>query len=450
MKTMLKALSFLVIIALILLSAPLVDGYLFKQTFYNYVDVINSANPTIKINIDGYREGWFSSEASLSIKSISANDAVNKNQMVFNLVTLQHIAHGPIVWDSIRKRWQLGQASIHTNMHLPDSIEKTLLSTHDGRGVMQIDTVFTFDGKITNQFSMPVLGMTKDTGTFTWQGISGTTMNILEKGKLLTSVADVTIGKFTFQNQTTHIVTQDANFQSNMSLDSNGLWTGYADVSWPGFSTQMTQNGSNKLFDVSNLQFKNQFHVNNNQYNLNIQFMLDKFATESDFSILKSSLAVNINNMSIPGVQGLSQVLASQVINPTPASSQAVLVYLPNLFTQATQVDCLSSINTSSGHLILSAKLNWPNQVKTLQDVGTNVDAVVDIRVSRALVNKMADFQAKGAAATQPVNSQPRPSVTQSFDAFVKAGYMKMDNDDYVTTITYQNGVRKANGVVLQ
>lgn len=516
-----------------LLALPWIDGYMFKQQYLNYVAAAAPANG-LKVSIEEYHQGWLHSDAKMVVQYVpQANELPNPmtSMLPEKFIMEQKITHGPLVRNPLTQRWTIAMAAVNTTFHLPAEIERMLLGSQASEGLVKVSMVAMFGGKFVNQFTMPVISKTiPQVGSFTWQGLNGTSSVLMSGSTMAHAEANVTIGALTAQSPQGSLTTKDMTIKYDLKPVASGLWSGPFHLEVP----QITATSPAGNFSLSNLQFINSLTVTGDQCNISMQAMLGQMDWPGH-AISQSNLNIAVNHINAQALMNLVKATQMQMNYLTEQQYQQYYgAYLMPLFTPATVASYSSTINSSYGHLISDGQVQWPAGVKQPHDVMTNANAKLNLRVSMSLVKKIIEEtnakpqQAQAGASGQPSEQQlakeidalavagkmdvstseklkdlihthlavanfnlnideyvqrkeltdemgaqlkaqyamlmdatkhsvNSPAVTaqsspaadqmkQQLDTLVQQGYLTVDKDDYVTVLTYEQGVFKANG----
>jgi len=474
MRTQSK-ISLIIIVLLILAGiaiAPWIDGMLFKSNYYHFVQALET-DKRVKISILEYREGWMSSDAKISIMPtvdlmsglpISPNTPTTGAYITPTIILDQHISHGPLVNDPITHQYTLGLASIESNMHLPATVEAVLLGNQANQnGVISIYGLATLGGDYLNQIKTPIFNINiPSLGSIVWQGLSGY-INFHMEGKHIQNIkSDITIGAVNARSIAGIFVTENADVKSDMTLDKTGLWNG----SYAFTAPKISVTDESDVYSVKNVSFSTQFGVTStNLYATQLHILLDQL-NSPHFSINQQShINLSIENLNADALLTFINE-ARQNTSATSEDTQRFESLLPPIISTTTLIKHDSAINTSWGRLIESSQASWPIAVKTVDDIWKNVSAKADIRISVSLVNQLIDLSvppappvAKPVTDTnstvpsqnveQPVAKPTSPAdvMKQHVADLIKQGYIIVDKDDYVTSITFLQGKLKANGL---
>lgn len=434
-----------IIIVLVIIAAgiPWVDGYFFKQQYLNTIDATNKLlTQQGVVKVLDYRQGWFSSDIRVAYSS-NNNGIPATSTLVLSpsWEMMQHVTHGPIIYDHINNRWTLGMAALHSDIDLPVPMVKESVHT---------DTVVTFLGDYISRSSMPPFSVEVGGAKLNWQGL---TLNATAKvlgGEFKYMKADVVVGAFNAASQNGGAIqTQNVAIEYEMVPQAMGIPTGHYSISIPGISLNTPTQGQMTL---NNLNFTALINANqDNSVSSQSQLSLGQWQT-STYSITQSSIKLALNNLNGPALMNFA--------NNKPTTPDDYTNAILTLLTPKTSFTEMTAINTSFGRLISDGKVELTAVVKSKQEAIANAKADFNVRVSVSLIDKLialvaAEDQRQAEKMQQtPSAGQVQPvahaeNVKLQLQDWLTHGYVSHDKDDYVTEITYEQGRLKANGVEL-
>lgn len=531
-----------VFILVFMIVCPWMVGQKFKTHYYNFISALQT-DKRIQAKVLEYHEGWFSSDAKLSISPVAAVASPNSPQPAYasQVILEQHIYHGPFIHDTQKTKWVVGLALIESKVHLPSEMEALLLGNNpDSRGVVEVHTLATFNQNYQTEIKTPVFNVQiPNKGEFDWQGLNGY-INFHVQGKHLTHiVTELDVGALSARTNTGSLKTKNVLMNYDMTPDPTGLWTGKSSFAAPEVIV-VNKSGS---FTLQNINFTDVFNVNaGKMYTSVLQFSLSQMIIPN-FSINQSSLNLSFENLNAPELANFIKKagdLQNHKEKITADQFQEFLALIPPVIAPATVVKQDLTINTSNGRILTNGQANWPTTVKTMDDVVKGVKANLNLRVSISLVNQVIDLIAAEAPTTpvvpptaapaqpteqgllkaiddwakankvdlsigiqlkdlvqthlsiadfsrnvdrfvtlkeltpelasqiktqyadittvktatvpppppiEPVQISPANQVKQQLAQLVSQGFVKQDNADYVTMLTFEQGVLKANGL---
>lgn len=408
------AIGFVILVA-ILATIPWIDGYFFKQNYYNFVKALE-ADKTLNIKILEYHQGWFSSEAKISmtptdIARMPPSNVISNANTHPSIVFDQKISHGPIAREMSNNSWTIALATIQSKVRLPANVEAILLGNQSNQnGIMESNAIVTLGGDYLTQFRTPVFTINIFGVNLVWQGLNGN-MNFYMNGRRLQKMTtDMSIGDFVAKGLSSSIVMKEASVKYDISPDAKGFWNGTYHFDVPEF----TFSRIDEVYSIRGIKTSYVFgSAAPNLYNTTIQLSLGQF-TSPQFSINPASMNLSFENISNQGLLNLIKAI-NQLKNSkdelTPAQSQQLLMMVPQLITTTTRIKENVAINTSYGRALWNAQISWPSVVKTLSDVIKVAKGKADLRISASLVDQLIVLVATYEAANMP--KQNAPSVMQ-------------------------------------
>ncbi len=538
----------LLLILIGLAMIPWIDGMIFKRDYYNFVKALET-DKRIRIKILEYREGWFNSDAKVSIAPnmdvvgmpTPPNLPEGNKYTTPTIILTQHISHGPLVQDPISNQRKLGLASIQSNVHLPAAIEAILLGNQaNSTGVVTVNGLATLGGDYLNQIKTPVFNINiPNVGMVIWQGLNGSMLFHVEGQHIQSVTSDMNIGAVTARNASGSFISKEVSTKYDITRDVTGLWNGSYTINTPEVTVSDT---GTVLFSINNLGFANTFGVvGQDLYTTKLRIQLGQLKIP-EFSMNQSNLDLSIENLSAPALLNLINAARKydESATTTPEQMRQYTALITSLITPTTLLSNNVSINTSFGRLLTNGRTSWSLPVKTTDDIMKNVKSTEDVRISVSLANQLIEIiaaqetqsshQTVDASANEPTEQNflkqldnlgtqnkidlsvaiqikdlvqthlspadfskyidqlvkvkqltpdiatqlkmqytavsehkalppapppPKPAspaevMRGQVAALIKQGYLKQDKEDYVTLITFEKGVLKANGLVVQ
>ncbi|MEO8400605.1 MAG: DUF945 family protein [Gammaproteobacteria bacterium] len=534
-----------VFILVFMIGLPWMVGQKFKTHYYNFISALQT-DKRIQAKVLEYHEGWFSSDAKLSISPVAAVASPNSPRSAYAsqvIILDQHIYHGPVIHDTQKASWVIGLALIQSKVHLPSEVEALLLGNNpQSRGIVEVHTLATFNNDYLTEIETPIFNVQiPNVGEFDWQGLSGY-MNFQVKGKhLIHVVTELNIGAISARTNAGSLKTKNVLMKYDMTPDPTGLWSGTSSCVAP----EVALVSKNDSFTLQNLNFTDVFGVNaGKMYTSVLQFSLSQMIIPN-FLINQSSLNFSFENLNALEL-GIFIKKAGDLQNHrekiTADQFQQFTALIPPIIAPTTMFKQNMTINTSNGRMLSNGQANWPTVVKTMDDVVKGVKANLSLRVSISLVNRVIDLIAAQAVPItpavsptvapavpteqsllkdidvwaksnkvdlsigiqlkdlvqahlsvadfsrnvdrfvtlkeltpelasqiktqyadintvktvsvlaqpqliEPIQISPADQTKQQLAQFVSQGFVKQDNDDYVASLTFEQGVLKANGL---
>ncbi len=473
----------IIIIVVLVLATPFVTGLLFKHNYMNLIAAIN-ANSQVKATVTDYQLGWFSSDATLSLSFDNSVPTYPTNPpkefaLSFVMTVTQHITHGPILYAPTEHTWRLAQANVLGVLHMPAQIEAAVLGSRAQEGSLQLDLLSTFFHGYILKLREPSINLQAGMENLTWQGLSGQMNFTLAEQHIHHMKSLVTIGALNASTKAASMFSQPITTTTDITYNADHLWEGSHTLLIPEIILDVTQSESNymlKNFRAAYFASMSAPHL----YNIRAQFTLDNFLSPA-FEIGSSNLVLALSKLNADAWNRFIQAVeTSPLPNPSHSPSQAMLDNLYILITPDTLISEDVSLNSKNGILTSHGEASWPQPINSLQDMMSKIKLKLSIRVSQSLIQKLITMnvpltqpttQSNEVTPTVPANpyayayasatdtppanntsettyNNPSTStLTQArVDQWVQLGYLTVDKNDFITDITYENGVVKANG----
>ncbi len=439
-----------VIILAVLAATPWIDGFFFKKNYYHFVKALET-NKAVNIKIMDYQQGWLHSKAKVAVTQAAMGK--ESTYTTPTIILEQSISHGPLAYDAGNHRLVIALATIRSNIHLPAAIEAILLGTQaNTQGVVESNMIATLSGDYLSHIKTPVFNMSiPNTVDTVWQGLNGS-MDFKMQGRRLQKVTtDMTLGAFSAKGKGLSLAIQEAQLKYSISPDVGGLWKGAYDLTFPGITLIDASNAS--TLEAKNLKLAYLFGAATPHfYDANFQFAAEQLILSNAWQISQLHNNLAFQNISTQALVNLVDTVNHFKDNPTLFTpeqyQQQVTTLLPSLITTQTLFKEELALNTSYGPLSLKAEAMWPQAIKEVQEIPKKVKAKADLRVASALLNQLiTDFSPHSTATQGP---SPAEQTKQQLAVLIQRGIITQDKTDYVTAITVEEGVVKANGIEVQ
>jgi uncharacterized protein YdgA (DUF945 family) len=384
----------LVFIGAVAAAAPWVDGYYYKGNYTQLLASLAADNPG-QIKVIDYNQGWLSSDATLSIDLNPPN--TKKPDPAYVITVNQHITHGPIAKDPISGGWKLTEAVLQSQMHIDKKTEAMVIGSSATEGIVQVDTVASFDGHYQNQVRTPLFTVKiSDTGKLTWQGMTGLVDVDFTNNKLKHLKSDLALGALAMQDATGNLSVQDMKVQAERNCQQAVLCGGTSEFSMPSV-TGLINNMDMKLVGTS---IKSTYGADtNNMYNANLDIQMAKL-TMPDYAVGPVSMKFAMNNVNAASLSKLLDISKSAANSPGEDRQSAALLLLaeynkelPHLIMANTVINQDTKVNTTYGDFTSAAKFYWPASTPlpaSSQDF-IKMNFKVDMRAATTLVNKVVN-----------------------------------------------------------
>lgn len=440
------------------------NSKMIKDQYYNAIAVLN-AESNLQIQIVEYQPGYLCSHAQIFIpfnNPFFTHLPPKFNSFLSGILLDQTITHGPWLYDASRKSHLFAPAFIQSNVYVVYANQTKLEIT-------QLDTLVTYQNEYFTHINVPQLNIPLPHGQLSWGGLNGLIFFNIQNDRLKRFRSDINVGLFNLQGDQLQLSIES--IKNNTDFKQNPLdhWNGEHDVALPHI--MLVDNTGQYRLD--NLDYHSEYHIiENDSYTHLIKGNIAQLATpEITFSPVNFSL--NVQNLN---AKTLDQLVA--VFNMPNYDSNAVNAMTPLLIKQDTILSTQAEINSSLGAFSLHEKAYWPPNTPlpvTIDNVIQQGVAEIDIRISIALLNQLITIFSKhindpmvNQPAAQPQTITPPSSTTAGTPVAVskplpppptfeqniqdmiargiKLGYILQEQNDYVTTLTFDHGILKING----
>lgn len=468
---MLKRFCFFLIIIIIIISAPWLDGALFKKNYLHIIELINQDN-RVKITVLDYQEGWARSYVKLRVtvgnnglsSPFKSTKTLNVIQPI-NFIVEQDINHGPFIFNTLRQQIGFGYANIYSKMHFPEQMSVTVEAANNDQ-FFDMNTLARFTGEWVGKINIPKFTITvSPLGKVVWEGLDGDyTLNFIHD--LLTKISvNMRIGSMQVlidakNDYVTQIQTQPSIYVNDTYRNGRGLWSGKASLDVPGLKITKADNSELSVEDI----------------NLNSAYGIggNTFYNNSIFLNLKK---INTNNVNVPDIALLHiEILASNF------DSEAMLDYaryfksstneamqnidfntletlLVHTVMENTKLNAKVMAQTDWGKLLLDSQTAWDAvapRPETLDNVIHHTVTTIKVEVSQEIATKLLTVYQNDIKIPEQADGNtlpaklipPKSALTpaQILDGLLRIGYIMQNDQDYITTFTIENAIIKWNG----
>ncbi len=431
-------------------GSPFVYGVLFKQEMMRLVDVINSGG-LIKLSVMDYKRGWAVSQAHIKVEpgTVFLDNPAMKPALAGNnasMVVDIQIQHGPLIYNPIEKRYALAYGSVSGFISLPDQIETVLYGKKSPNGFMQFDAVSSFKGNWFSQYKIPPITLPSTDVAGRWGGMDAVFHVDVKQDKLEKYYTKATINALEVRAEKPEAAEMIPNVNAQPITYENSMNNthGYAFNSVFSTPSVVIVSGSTPVFALKNLKqvYTQKSNLSDNLLNIYSSLTLDTFSLINfPIHLNKSGIYFNIKNLNAKEYDELYDYATSIKRAMTEEELTKLQSLIPKIISPSSYLTIDIGMNTSDGVLVMNSKLSWPQLLSgqmNMQTLLMSANATVAMRISSALLDKMI-----AAYLEQPDQAQ---MVQQMIQQYLQAGYLLKDNNDYVTSIVYQNGSVKANG----
>lgn len=418
--------AFILIFILIVVGlTPWVHGILFKRNYVNFIQIINQEN-IAKIEILEYNLGWLTSHAKIRILPVlpknSQHASLPMNMvMMYNLVLDENISHGPFVYDKIQNKYSIALGSIQSAFHFP-TIETMVFGQEKAEGLIQINTLSTYDGTWKNQIMIPSLtSMKPGIGKVTWQGLNGNFTITVKDNLIKTMESHLTMGALLIESENPivpQVNLQAITYDNNMIRQPLDLWTGNTTISLPFISLTQQEGPS---FTMQKAMLTSSVGINANMYFGKADASVQTFEMQNiDLPpISPFTFSLSINNLSAQGLANYIQYIKSKP-NFFKDDMKNVESLMTKVFTPTSNLNGVISLNTALGAstdtIKISFKTNSPSPT-SLNDLMMNLIFEMDMRTAAPLLEKWLEIYIQKHTPPQSPSQVSAP-VTEYIDSF--------------------------------
>lgn len=470
----------LIIFFIIIGITPWIDGVIFKRNFFHLIELINQESH-LQINVAEYHKGWFTSHAKLLISLDTTQLTQTSLTDPTHFTTYVTITHGPIIYHSYEKKVELGYANVQTFIHISEELEALLLgrrSNLEDTGIMQVNTLATFNNNWYGTVQMPVLVLSNKWielfGKLTVDGLRGEFRIRTRDNQIRRVRTTFEIGAITLDSPTSMVVSkvsiQPLTYTYRVGHERTGLWSGNSSLFTPNISI-VRRDGSTIILDK--LAINNAFGMGSGiLYNTNLSINLDNLTTAMPMlpTLSKLHIIFSANNFSSQGfydylafLQKKSTVLAES-INVDTLINLLVHTIIPisSFYSDVTA-------DSSLGSLAIHSKTIWQTNApkpNALNDVMKNSYTEIYCSVAGNIVSKIIEFyfdtiktsglfnketptKPQSSLAATSTETPLMDSPAKLIDDLVRIGYFSKNGNNYEMTLTIQEGVWKINNSVL-
>jgi hypothetical protein len=478
--------AFVIILFIIAILTPWVDGVLFKRNYFRLVNAINNGNQ-LNIEVLEYKQGWIRSYAKVRVTLLESQlkqiQTINAKNLPFTVpmsVTLdEKIDHGPVIYNHLNHQIEFGYANIQTYLYLTDSIDKSLLGNNGkDNGLLKVTMLSKFDGDWNGELFIPKLSLSIPSSIrVVWNGLNGDFHLAMGRYSIKHLVINSQIGSILFEshNNSDRIAKMNIapmQYRYDGAHEKIGLWSGNTNMYLPG-ATVIMKDGS--IYDAKGIDVASAFSATSTTfYNTNFTVSINNLITPSHlipyFSKLRISLSAN--EFSAKDIYEYIKFIKSKTLDDMKdiglRSIEAILVrtIIPSSYFN---IDAES--DTSLGLFSSHSNTSWnndPSLPNTFYDVIANSITVIKIKASAPIAIKIIEMYGKiMKMVTLKNNSQEKPDLQNSsqdeitnqipsnatpqelINELVLGGYMNKEDYGYSATLTVDNGVWKINGLVI-
>lgn len=453
-------LFFIILIGITANLAPFIDGYLFKQFYYEQIAFLQQeiqSNKNASLQIESYDLGWMQSTATLTITSTDRTDnsRYHIQPIVVHIKSIIH--HGPLVY--VNKKLQLAYAHVETSIYLPDILKPFI--PQNEHGFMQIYSQVSLDGNTwTNHYSIPAISL-NEFGN--WNGLSGdNTIDLVDN--IPVKINDQMIfGRLSVPALFTRapsITIEPIQCETNATRQSLPEWNGSFKLRSVGLIAKW-QDG--RFFSLNNADINITNILNNNLYNSDTKVTIGSIQMPRPSPISTYSnitYTLSLMNVDINGLQNFKKYATASRI---PSREDMLF----KLLSPTSSVNMKTSMNTELGAASANLTIALLSLPKTKNEITAHLNANFNARVAQPLFDKILAIylsqQSLHAVKTYPSEIQPgitpQTAAPQAqlattpmqqaktiISSLLQQGYILEDKNDYIVTISRKGLETTLNG----
>lgn len=451
----------ILVLAAILGLSPFVTGWILKRHLTQYISIINS-NGVADLSLVNYKLGYLHSTAKMKVKPgvILQNDprlkAVAESENGALFVNLD-ISHGPLVYNPIEKRYSLAHGSVSGFASLPDQIEKFVFGKEQKKGFMQFDIVSSFGGTWFSQFIAPAENLPGPPGvTAKWGGIdavfhSKMNANNIAQYYLKFKMNPILLTGKVNDKPIPEVKIEPITYESSMEGSKKSEFKSRLEA------PLVLINNPKPVFDLENFKQTQMvtFNEENNKLDMKSIISLSKFLFPGvlSFQLDNSSYYLTVKNLNLQEFKDFSNYTRSIKRKMTDEELKQLQSLIPKIVSSESYITSDIGITSPDGVLIVNTKINWQKPVEEAMNVQSllmQANITNAIRVSKPLLDKIISQGSGVINGTNrnnaDLNAQLQQMAQQMLASFVEQGYLKIDKNDYITYLEYNDGKLKANG----
>jgi len=445
------------------LIAPLWTGYHSEQELLELTNGAPLPNGT-KLRIDSYNRGWFSSTGELKV-------IVNSGQPApITVAAPFKVFHGPII---IGKDvgFKIAPAAVEVIFKMPnvdEATQKQLANVIDENALITIISTIGLTGNLHATVHTTGINYKETDGMMSWSGLQGT-VDYLPSHKTVKSHITVSPVELSVINPDTapkQLEISEIVINSNLHQDDNGLWLG--DVS-SDIKTIKHQEGE-KTTLLEDFHHTSNLQNNGDNATINYHSVLNlQKATVGQHVLGPIDLDYNVNKLDPKGVVDFNNDLRNLLFSDDSSlagNSIRLLQSAAFMIHHGLEVDVNKlDIKASKGEFHLTAKVNLP-AITNLLAIISNADQLlkevqitVNMKTSELLAKQLMQVAsyhslervsnidtAASPEQKQTINDLIAKEDEQTIQNWLNAGYVALENGQYVTTLEIKEGVAFANG----
>ncbi len=447
-------------LVVLLLVTYAIMGFIVKSTLNKNINSIPQ-NSIVRIHLDNYQRGWFSSQAVLSIKmNIPAQESKDEHGVAkmqppinFELNYPLMIKHGPVICTDYGMHFGIAYVTTQPQSHY--------------------HVLVNYFNETWSRYAFPALTFKGNSGPesveFSWQGLSATLGTSPSLNNILGNLI-----LYGFNGAANNVAFQVGKVSDEFNLNHarDGLWLGKNHFSL--LSAAMSQ-GNQKLFDLQGVELSSSSDVTEGMLNFDFNLSINKLFVDNK-TYGPGSLQLTIKNLDADAMASINQRSWSAMQND---QSSALLVpellsNVPKLLSQGSELEISAAADLPEGKITSNFKLTLPktevsDPTQLLQKASGSGQFKAPIVVVKEIMSSLLKnnnkqegtttqtSQAPTAATSLPAISTVTNTTKNSDDELQKQvdkilqnlldkGYIKVEGNNYVVDLKIEDQKIFMNG----
>jgi uncharacterized protein YdgA (DUF945 family) len=468
-----KGIVTIVVLAILILGGYYGMGMMAENNIRDNIEVINQT-PNVKVQIDDYQRGWFSSKAKLTWVWDIPQPKLKPSKLLTFKMPIK-VAHGPFIFGMNSPIFGAGFAS--SKLDIPQEYKKqyeSLFSQNSTKPTLNVTLFIHYFGS--SDFSLEIPKFTlipkKRKAQFEWLGLKSVAS--MSSGHDQVS-GNLIVNGMKFTNKRSNATV--AKFTSNYDLrkNENGLWLGKANFDFP--SMEVTKGGQKRL-QVVNFKMSSDSDVAEGLFSSNMKTSLDKVVIDGkDYG--PGVIDISLTNLDATVLAEINQIL-SQMGN-APEQERKMMLFrlmpqIPKLVANGAVLEISKmSFAMPQGKIDANAKVSLPkgakkNPLMMLQQIEATADIQVPISLVKetmkgivrqqlkkqqmmqsAIVNQMQQQIPQDNSNPQQqqpidIDTQVNTTVSQRLAQLIQSGIITQQGQNYSVVMNFSNGKLTING----
>jgi len=385
------------VVAILIVAGVIISPYfcgLLMQKKYQEIISLYASQGYIQARIVDYQRGWFSSDATLSLKINDPTLQLENSKASSDLIIEQHIQHGPIFLPYLADAPSLfGVAFIENHIHFSPAFAALVLPLGITESTVRIDNNFiSFFGHFYEYFRLGNWQFSDPSshGEIQLTGLEGIFWISPQEMKFN---GDVSVKELFISSEGDSITVKNATLQLDQMKESHGLWMGSHNLNFPEVIYHDIEEGDVKIYGAN---FSGSLHSFADFLNGDKKISIDKIEM-GDQTIGPAQLQINVEKINIPAI--VTMINTYHDIMTTGELYQSrlqnrMLELLPKIITPGANITLSKlKIVTPQGDLKANGDILWPEtkyfSPDSLRDLIASSNKNFSLHVSIKLTNEI-------------------------------------------------------------